>query len=393
MRAFILVLATGLSMAPAALASAQVTDDPAAALVRAKRQAVLATARAALLEQQAAAAIEDADRARREQAAVAERVHAAEADIVAARARIAIVEGLRRRQRVRLAAKQQPIVRLAGALQVMARRPPALALVQPGTLNDVIHVRALLASSLPLVRARTAGIRAEIAEGDRLRTRAALALATLRAGERKLRDERAALVRLEGAHRLRSAQLAESAVYEQDRAMALGEQARDIVDLMQQLEAEADVRARLVRLPAPMPRPDLPSLSGQAAPVPARPGDMYRLPVAGRLVRGLGEVQDSGVRSKGLTFAVDPGATVIAPGAGRVAFAGPFRSYGRIVVIDHGRGWMTLLTDMSVLDVVQGDTIAAGAAVGNARGGDPHVTVELRRNGRAVDIPSLLAAG
>jgi septal ring factor EnvC (AmiA/AmiB activator) len=388
-------MALALTLVTGGIAVAQSIGDGAAALDSTKRQAALAEARAEALEQQAASADREADRARGEQAAVAARVKAAEADILAARARVAIIERLRAHQRVRLAARQQPIVRLAGALQVMARRPPALAMVQPGTLSDLVHVRALLASSLPLVRARTAGIRAEIAEGDRLRASAALALATLRAGEQQLQTQRTALATLEAEHRRRAERLTDSAAYEQDRAMALGEQARDLVDLMESLDRDADLQERLVSLPAPLPRPDLPQIA--AAAPPAGPDGGYRLPVAGRIVSGLGEVYDSGVRTGGLTLAVRPGASIAAPAAGRVAFAGPFRSYGRIAIIDHGDGWFSLLTDMAALDVKPDDRIDAGDTVGIARGGSPRgpprISVELRHRGRPVDIAALLGAG
>src|SRR3546814_18640567 len=61
------------------------------------------------------------------------------------------------------------LFRSVAALQMMARRPPALTLVQPGSLTDLVHVRSLLASTLPVIRERTAGLRAEVEEGNRLR--------------------------------------------------------------------------------------------------------------------------------------------------------------------------------------------------------------------------------
>ncbi|MDB5685209.1 MAG: metalloendopeptidase, partial [Sphingomonas bacterium] len=117
MRAALFVCAFIATLAGGGLAVAQSMSVEAAALLEAKREAERATARAALLDQQADAAIVQADIARTQQAALVARVEAAEADIAAARARIALVERLRMRQRVRLGAREQPIVRLAGALQ------------------------------------------------------------------------------------------------------------------------------------------------------------------------------------------------------------------------------------------------------------------------------------
>lgn len=390
--ALVLAIITAAAV-PGGIALAQSLRGEAAALVRAREQAARATARAADLEAQAAAAVREADRARGERAAVAARVKAAEADIAAARARVQLIEQLRRRQQARLGARQQPIVRLTAALQGMARRPPALALVQPGSLTDAVHVRALLASSLPLVHARTADIRAEIAEGDRLRTRAALALAALRAGEEQLRTQRAELERLEARHRARSLRLADSAFAEQYRAMALGEQARDIVDLLEELGDQADVSRRLASLPAPLPRPEL--AAGARTPRSDLPGlpREYRLPATGRLLTGFGEVFESGVRAGGLTFTAAAGSRVAAPAAGRIAYAGPFRGYDRIVIIDHGRGWLSLITGLAALGVDQGASVIAGAPLGTARGGKRGLTVELRQGGRPVDIAALLARG
>lgn len=392
MRALPLALLFALTLGVAGIAAAQSIGDEQKALVEAKRQAALAGARAARFEEQAAEAVKAADKARASESAVASRVKAAEADIAAAQARVAIIERLRAEQRVRLARRQLPIVRLAGALQVMARRPPALALVQPGSLADLIHVRALLASSLPLVRARTADLRTEIARGDQLRASTALAVATLRAGEAKLQAERRELVRLELVNRWQSQRFSDSALVEQDRAMALGEQARDIADLMEEMDVQANVRDRLLRLPSPLVRPALPFLPAAGRERAEAPASGYRLPVRGRLVTGLGEVSEAGVRARGLTIATDAGARVIAPAAGRVLFAAPFRGYGMIVILDHGDGWTSLVTGLSALAVGVGHQVEAGRPLGRT-GDAARVTVELRRRGQPVDITALVAAG
>lgn len=116
----------------------------------------------------------------------------------------------------------------------------------------------------------------------------------------------------------------------------------------------------------------------------------YRLPVVGRIVAGLGEVNDSGVRSRGITIAARPGGQVVAPAPGRVGFAGDYRGYGKIVIIDHGGGWVSLLTGMIALSVGVGDTVDAGAPVGRAGSDDSRITVELRRAGRPVDVVAMI---
>jgi len=82
---------------------------------------------------------------------------------------------------------------------------------------------------------------------------------------------------------------------------------------------------------------------------------------------------------------------MVAPAGGRVVYAAPFRRYGNVVIIDHGRGWLTVLTDLGSLEVRAGQAVARGAPVGRAGTGSPRVTVELRRNGRPVPVAQLIA--
>ncbi|KQX21741.1 metalloendopeptidase [Sphingomonas sp. Root50] len=366
----------------------------------ARRDAAAAERRAARLEHQAKAMSRAADRARAEQAAAAAAIQAAEARIAAAEARVGIVDRLRARQRARLAERQGPIVRLTAALQTMARRPAALALVQPGSVDDMVHVRALLGSAMPEIRVRTAGLRAEVARGDALRRSAERAVADLRREQGQLRVRRTALARLEADQRRRSQGLVDDAMAQQDRMIAMGEKAKDIAQLIEELGEQSDVRTRLASLPGPRLRPALP---GRAAPPPpselarlaaiAQAPPPYRLPVRGRLVSGMGELSDSGVRARGLTLAAARGAQVVSPANGRIAFAGPFRSYAGIVIIDHDNGWASLITGFGRIGVKVGAEVIQGSPLGVTGGGDPRVTVELRHDSRPVDILPLLARG
>jgi septal ring factor EnvC (AmiA/AmiB activator) len=355
-------------------------QEGAPTLAEAQREAAEARKRSETLEGQARRATGEAARANAAAAALAARIEAAEADITAAQSRIALIERLSAEQRARLAAGQGSLIRLTAALQTMARRPPALALVQPGSLDEVVHVRALLASSLPAIRARTAGVRAEMARGEALRRRAAEAVVQLGASRRDLQQRRLALARFERSQRSRSASLMQSAVQESDRALAFGEEARDLAELAGTRAFQARLARRLAGLPGPAPRPGDPG----ARPPPAR----YRLPVEGRLVTGTGEISDSGVHARGLTFAAAAGAPAVAPRPGRVAFAGAVRGYGEVVIIDHGGGWTTTLTDLTALAVKRGDGVRAGQPLGRAAGGE--VNVELRKDGRPVPIALLL---
>jgi septal ring factor EnvC (AmiA/AmiB activator) len=368
-------------------------QDQRQRLAAAKAQSAAAAARSAALERQAAGERDQARQARAQKAAIAARIQGAAADIAAAQARLDIIRQLIERQRVTLDQRQGPVVRLIAALQSLARRPALISIVQPGSVTDIVHVRAVLANTLPAIRARTAGVRADLARARALQADAALAARTLAVARDDLGAQRLALTRLEAEHRERSRMLGRNALFESDRAIALGERARDIVDLMDELGDQSATRQSLQSLAGPRPRPaqlgevaapgDTVSWSAASAP--------YRLPVSGRVVTGLGELSSAGVRSRGLTLATGPGVTIVAPAAGRIAYAGRFRGYGVILIIDHGQGWTSLVTGLAATSARVGMSVRQGAPIGRAGGGEePRITVELRRRGRAVDMTPLL---
>ena len=345
------------------------------------------------MEKAAAIATSDAAAARKRSAAVAARIQSAEADIDAAETRIAIIERLRADQRARLASKQGPTIRLVAALQTLSRRPPMLALVQPGSISDIVHVRAVLSSILPIVESRTIELRADVARGKALRVAADNALVQLRRGQTALVAQRNQLAALSVERRLAADKLTGNAMAEQDRAIAMGEEARDIVDLMGRIDDNAERRAQLATLPGPVLRPGRPG-EPRALPTDTRTAEAaqapYRLPVVGQVITGLGEVSDTGVRARGLTIATRPFAQVVAPTGGRIAFAGSYRGFGNIVIIDHGRGWTTLITTLDALDAKVGDVVDQGSPIGRAGPTRPTVTIELRRSGQPVDIARLV---
>ncbi|NIJ65584.1 septal ring factor EnvC (AmiA/AmiB activator) [Sphingomonas leidyi] len=376
------ILATG----SFAAAQAPSLGEQQGRLREANAQSRAAQARSAQLERQAASERDQAARARAQEAAAAERIKVAEADIAAARARIGIVDRQLAAQRTRVAERQGPILRLIAALQSMARRPAVLGLVQPGSTSDMVHVRAVLGTVMPVVEARTRDVRAELGRVRALRADALAAVASFRDARRRIEDERIALVRLEADHRARSAQLASSALVESDRAIALGERAREIADQMETAGQAAGIQADLAMLPGPLPRP------GSAVAAPSRKaGPPYILPVAGAVVTGMGELSSTGVRARGVTLACAAGSDAVAPAPGRILFAGPFRDYGGVVIIDHGNGWTSSVTGLGGTSVRVGEHVAQGARIGRAPGGDaPRITVELRRRGEPMDLARLL---
>ncbi|MGK6322262.1 murein hydrolase activator EnvC family protein [Sphingomonas sp. DT-51] len=290
----------------------------------------------------------------------------AEAEIALERARAAAIAARLARQRARLAAEQGAVVRLVAAVAAVARRPRLALLTQPGNVADLVHVEAVLGVTVPRIARRTGALRGALA---RTRALAASAAAT----ERDLAAERARLV--EARERLATLD------GDDERALALEESARDSADRIAALGGTQAVLGDLIALAGP-PR----TVAGRASAAPA-----YRLPARGRLLTGLGELSGNGVRARGLTLAVPRGATLVAPAGGVVRYVGAFRSYGTIVILDHGAGWQTLVTGIGAATVRRGETVAPGAPLGHAPDrGDAAVTVELRRRGVPMDVAQLV---
>ena len=370
------------------------TWDIKADLARALAERRQADRRAARFTQQSEQASEAAQKAARQSAALAARIQSAEADIAAARARHALAKAQGDALRARLTQRRQPLARLTGALQVNARRPLALSALQPGSLEDLVHVRAVLASAIPRIRQQTSGLRQDLARRERFEQRAAKALADLRASEAQLESRRTALAALENRERIASRDARRTASRERNRALTLVEEARDLDGLMAQLDDAARLRRDLAALPGPIFRPDdigapVAAGTGGVARIEAVGGQSelsdYRLPVQGRILAGFGEQRASGLRMTGVTIAPIPGAQVVAPDAGRIVFAGPYRGYGRIVIIEHASGWTSLVTGLSRVQATIGNTVIAGAPVGVAANKDPAITVELRNGGEPVN--------
>lgn len=369
--------------------SAEIADQRRT-LAEARRQAREASARAQQLEREATRMRDRAERDRAELAALALSIQSAEAELAGSRARTRILAGLAEQQRERLAAQQRPVAELMASLQLLTRRPPLSLFAQPGSARDLVHTRAMIDAVLPEMRRRTASLRAEVGRSRRIADQRRLAETRLEESTRGLADRRAQLARGEAERRLRATALAGSAGLEGDRALALGEAAGDIGVLLERLEDAGSVRDRLARLSGPVPRPGSVAVDARAS-APREPAAMpaYRLPVMGRVVEGFGEVTGEGVHSRGITIAAAPGAQVVAPAAGRIVYAGAFRSYGRIVIVDHGGGWTSLITDMVAISAQVGERVEQGTPLGRTGPDRPRVTIELRRAGQAVDLARL----
>ena len=130
---------------------------------------------------------------------------------------------------------------------------------------------------------------------------------------------------------------------------------------------------------------------------PATPGQSpLVVPARGRFVYGYGEkVKGEPSTSKGITIETRSASQVVAPYDGKVAYAGPFRGYGEILIIEHGGRYHTLLAGLDRIDAVVGQWVLAGEPVGIMSAipdSRPQLYLELRRTGQPINPLPWLAA-
>ncbi len=359
-RAFLLLLC-----GPALLSAA---PDP---LSQARSEAQAAQTEAARLESAATRANDEVGRIRAQRTAAAAAIAAAEAQLALAAAEQRTLQSATDASAARLAAAQQPAAQLLAGLVQLGRRPPLLALADRGSLGEFVRARALLDAALPVVRARSAALAAQLDSDRKLASAAAIANVELANRREVLTATQNRFAKLEATANARLASLGGAALGASDRALNATESADLLASVAAGQREAARHAASFASLAEAPPRP------ASAAGPQQGPAIAWQLPTQAKVLVGLAEISASGVRSRGLTLATRRGAPLTVPAAGRIAFAGPFRRHDGVVIIDHGSGWMTLLTEVRT-PLVTGATVAAGDPLGRAIG---PVTVELRRNG------------
>ncbi len=180
--------------------------------------------------------------------------------------------------------------------------------------------------------------------------------------------ERTELASLLARRRATQTQFASAAAAAERRARALAAEARTLRELAQRLQAATARRA------GPQ----------GASSIPAA----WLAPAQGRLARFYGERQDQGPASQGVALRTRAGAQVVSPAAGEVAYSGPFRSYGQVLILSLDGGYAVVLTGLETVRARVGEAVRAGQPVGEMPVSDtpaPELYVEVRRNGQPVD--------
>ena len=309
-----------------------------------------------------------------------------------------------------LGGKRAQLIQLLAALERIAVQPPEALIAMPEAPSDTIRSALLIRAAVPAIEDRSRTLQAELDELAELRADIATRRRQLASALDSLRHERERL-----DHMAEQKSRVATATEEQKTALAkrnakLASEAKDIRELLERLESvrpktpppkptpptEKADRAEPQPRPAGQP-PSSPSPEGQVALRPPAESGAGRamLPVRGQIIRTFGQEGPAGGLEKGITIETRPDAQVVAPFDGQVVFAGPFRGYGQILIIEQTDGYHTILVGLSRIDGTVGQSVVAGEPIGimgNPESGRPALYVELRRNGRPVNPVPVLTA-
>ncbi len=318
--------------------------------------------------------------------------------------------GEERELRKSLMARRGTLAEVLGALQRMGRNPPPALLVRPADALASVRSAIVLGAVVPQMRSET----------DRLLTDLQ-SLSRVVETAKQERDKLAGVMTSQEEEKARVTALLEEKAALQDQAKAqtqelkrqtdeLAKKSKDVGSLIESIEKEIEdvrlaaleaERAEETRLRESRERAEklTPQENRLAAALPftALRGKL-QLPAVGRFAARYGDRDSTGHNLNGDTLATQSGAIVTAPADGRVLFAGSFRGYGQLLIIDAGEQYHLVMAGMDKLNVSQGQSVLSGEPVGvmgesriastafdgNADG-QPLLYVEFRKDKRPVD--------
>jgi murein hydrolase activator len=396
-------------VASSGAAVAQSLDSERDRLKALEQQVTAAKERQQTLTQDAQRLAQEAEQATKAMIQLAAKIQSREDRLAGVELELRVLNDQLKRRVDVLNVRRASVVRLLGALQARSRRPAALVLVQPSSAVDTARTASLLLAVIPELERQTEGLRREIASLNVVRAQVNGRVETQRRELAGLVTDQKQLDQARLSREAMRQAALDQASEETTRIARLAQEAEDVQDLLSKLATENRVRDRLARLPGPRLRPETATAPQVAtvAPTPERgtvelPGRSIRqsqgnlpLPVRGELAVSYGEDTPSGP-SKGISISTRPDAQVIAPYGGRIMFAGAFRAYGLLLIIEHGDGYHSLLSGLGKIDGKVGDSVQSGepvGLVGPAEGGGSTLYFELRRNGAPINPLPWLVAG
>jgi septal ring factor EnvC (AmiA/AmiB activator) len=338
------------------------------------------------------------------------RIRGLEGKIAATETRLVPLDERNTRLKQSLEGRRAVIANVLAALQRIGRKPPPALLVSPEDALQSVRTAILLGAVVPEMRKETEALAADLTELLRVRKSITDERDQLRAQADAIENERKRMAALIGERQKLQSDREASLAAERARAIDLARQADSLKELIAKMEAELDSAARAAREAArPDAKPGTSVLNDPGRLAPAVTFASLRgripLPVNGVKIRDYAAPDGSGGSERGLSIATRAAAQVTAPADGWVVYAGPFRSYGQLLILNAGGGYHVLLAGMERISVDLGQFVLAGepvAVMGNGSriaailatgSSQPVLYIEFRKDGTPIDPGPWWAAG
>ncbi len=348
------------------------------------------------------------------------RVRIAEEKIAGARTRLESAMAREQALSRSLESRRDTIADILAALQRMGHRPPPAVVVQPGDIVDAVRASIQLGAILPDMQVEAEQLARDVTALVAARDAQAKEQATLESERRAVSGDQQRLTLLVSARQGEIEGKQRKLEQEEIRAQALAAQVRSLKELISRLEAD-DAATKM----AEEASRQVPPAGGAAVEDPARTRLKPRvafetlrgalpLPAAGPVIKTFGQADGLGGAERGVTISTPASAIVTAPADGTVAFAGPFRSYGDVLILNGGNGFHLVFIGMQRVSVRAGQFVLAGEPVGvmgrernmtpseditasvsqstGADAGAPMLYIEMRKDGAPIDSRSWWAA-
>jgi septal ring factor EnvC (AmiA/AmiB activator) len=340
----------------------------------------------------------------------ATRIRDLERKIAATEARLKPLDADEARLRQSLESRRATIAEVLAAIQRMGLHPPPALLVSPEDALKSVRSAMLLGAVVPELRERVEALAHDLGELVRLRKAIAAEHEGLKKEIAAIETDRARMAALIAERQKQQTEREASLAAERARAHDLARQAGNLQELIAKLEAGLDKKTRAARETG---QPDAAAgTSARRDPGRLTPAVNFaslkgriQLPVNGVKIRDFGTPDSAGGAEKGLSIATRAGAQVTAPADAWVVYAGPFRSYGQLLILNAGGGYHLLLAGMERISVDLGQFVLAGepvAVMGNGShiaailatgSSQPVLYIEFRRNGTPIDPGPWWASG
>ena len=336
-----------------------------------------------------AAAIAEQDGVAEKLVAISQSIQAQEAAIAASETELAELARDRASLLVSLGEKQDVLSELLAGLQRLEENPPPALVVEPDDILSALRGAMLLGTIVPELRAEADALMAELDRLKQLEARITEQKTAVAGEIARLETARADLGGLVARKKELVGRGNADLETERQRIAALGEKAKSLKQLLADLAAErklADDEAARKFAVEERERRRQEELQRKPRMVFAEAKGKLAFPAQGQIMRRFGDADGLGGEAQGLMIATRTGAQVTAPADGKVEFAGPFRSYGQVLILSPGSGYRVLLAGMEKVTANVGEFLRAGEPVGEMGGGPASVTLfgDVVQDGRPV---------